>query len=180
MASPAERKFEVLVVNQIASAGLKRLPAERYNVVDKASSPDVILVRSRDLHSFAFGPELRAVGRAGAGVNNIPVAELSGRGIPVFNAVSRRRTDLQSLARILARAALIARRGPGHNDSRSSACHPPRCPRPCATIRLWGVPTLATAIDDQCGRSFITSSVSARTKVMLFETMSGIAFVTTP
>jgi D-3-phosphoglycerate dehydrogenase len=86
MVERGARKFEVLVLNQVSAAGLKRFPAERYAVVKEAAAPDVVLVRSQDLHSFAFGNKLQAVGRAGAGVNNIPVAELSRRGVPVFNA----------------------------------------------------------------------------------------------
>ena len=82
----AAKKFEVLVLNQIAAAGLRRLPAERFAVVKESKDPDVILVRSHDLHAHAFGANLKAVGRAGAGVNNIPVAKLSQRGVPVFNA----------------------------------------------------------------------------------------------
>src|SRR4249920_1303442 len=80
------KKCEVLVINNIAQVGLKRFPAERYAVVKESKDPWAILVRSQDLHKFDFGPSLRAVGRAGAGVNNIPVAALSQRGIPVFNA----------------------------------------------------------------------------------------------
>lgn len=86
MAKPVERKTEVLVLNQIARIGLKRLPAERYSIVTEAKAPDVVLVRSQELHGMAFGANLKAVGRAGAGVNNIPVAELSRQGVPVFNA----------------------------------------------------------------------------------------------
>jgi len=82
----AAKKFEVLVLNPIAAAGLRRLPAERFAVVKESKDPDVILVRSHDLHAHAFGAHLKAVGRAGAGVNNIPVAKLSQRGVPVFNA----------------------------------------------------------------------------------------------
>jgi D-3-phosphoglycerate dehydrogenase len=82
----ARKKTEVLVLNQIAHAGLKRLPPERYALVKEAKSPDVILVRSQDLHGASFAPNLKAVGRAGAGVNNIPVATLSRTGVPVFNA----------------------------------------------------------------------------------------------
>jgi D-3-phosphoglycerate dehydrogenase len=81
-----QKKLEVLVLNPIAHAGLKRLPAERYAVVKEARNPDVILVRSQEMHGMKFGEGLKAVGRAGAGVNNIPVAELSARGVPVFNA----------------------------------------------------------------------------------------------
>ena len=82
----AGRKLEVLVLNPIAQVGLKRLPAERYEVVKESKSPDVILVRSQDMHGMSFAANLKAVGRAGAGVNNIPVAELSKRGVSVFNA----------------------------------------------------------------------------------------------
>src|ERR671930_493674 len=82
----AKKKCEILVINQIAQVGLKRFPAERYAVVKESKDPWAILVRSQDLHKYEFGPSLRAVGRAGAGVNNIPVPALSKRGIPVFNA----------------------------------------------------------------------------------------------
>ena len=82
----AGRKLEVLTLNPIAQVGLERLPAERYDVVKDSRSPDVILVRSHDMHGMKFADNLKAVGRAGAGVNNIPVAELSKRGVPVFNA----------------------------------------------------------------------------------------------
>ena len=81
-----DKKCEVLVLNNVAQVGLKRFPAERYSVVKDSKDPWAILVRSADLHKHEFGPSLRAVGRAGAGVNNIPVAALSRRGIPVFNA----------------------------------------------------------------------------------------------
>ena len=80
------KKCEVLVLNNVAQVGLKRFPAERYAVVKESKDPWAILVRSADLHKHEFGPSLRAVGRAGAGTNNIPVAALSKRGIPVFNA----------------------------------------------------------------------------------------------
>jgi len=79
-------KCEVLVLNAIAQVGLARLPAERYAIVKDSSAPDAILVRSQEMHGMRFGANLKAVGRAGAGVNNIPVAELSKLGVPVFNA----------------------------------------------------------------------------------------------
>jgi D-3-phosphoglycerate dehydrogenase len=82
----AKRKLEVLILNPIAQVGLKRLPGERFSVVKEAKAPDVILVRSQDMHGMSFGPQLKAVGRAGAGVNNIPVGALSRLGVPVFNA----------------------------------------------------------------------------------------------
>jgi len=86
MPKSVEKKIEVLVLNQIAQVGLKRLPPERYAIVKEAKAPDAVLVRSQDLHGMNFGPNVKAVGRAGAGVNNIPVAEFSKAGVPVFNA----------------------------------------------------------------------------------------------
>jgi D-3-phosphoglycerate dehydrogenase len=80
------RKLEVLVLNPIAQVGLQRLPQERFAVLKEAKAPDVILVRSHDMHGMKFDANLKAVGRAGAGVNNIPVPELSKMGVPVFNA----------------------------------------------------------------------------------------------
>ena len=76
----AGKKLEVLVLNPIAQVGLKRLPPERFEVVKESRAPDVILVRSADMHGMKFDARLKAVGRAGAGVNNIPVAALSKRG----------------------------------------------------------------------------------------------------
>src|SRR5512134_3118505 len=81
----ARKKCEILVINNVAQVGLKRFPAEIYSVVKESKDPWAILVRSQDLHQFEFGPSLRAVGRAGAGVTNIPVGALCKRGIPEFN-----------------------------------------------------------------------------------------------
>jgi len=78
--------FRILTLNSIASVGLKRLPAERYSVGGRIDNPDAILVRSHDMHAMELGPAVRAIGRAGAGTNNIPVPKMSLRGVPVFNA----------------------------------------------------------------------------------------------
>jgi len=107
MAKARERKCEILVINNIAQVGLKRFPAERYSVVKESKDPWAILVRSQDLHGFDFGPSLRAVGRAGAGVNNIPVAALSRRGIPVFNAPGANANAVKEL--VLAGMLIAAR-----------------------------------------------------------------------
>lgn len=101
------RKCEILVLNQIAQVGLKRFPAERYSIVKEARDPDAILVRSADLHKHAFGPGLKAIGRAGAGVNNIPVAALSKRGVPVFNAPGANANAVKEL--VLAGMLMAAR-----------------------------------------------------------------------
>jgi D-3-phosphoglycerate dehydrogenase len=81
----AER-YEILVLNQISPIGLKRFPAEAYSVTKDAVRPDAILVRSADMHAVAIAESVKAIGRAGAGTNNIPVPALSKRGVPVFNA----------------------------------------------------------------------------------------------
>jgi len=78
--------FKVLTLNNIAKVGLSRLPAGQYHVGNDVKDPDAILVRSANMHSTEIPRSLKAVGRAGAGVNNIPVAKMSERGIPVFNA----------------------------------------------------------------------------------------------
>jgi D-3-phosphoglycerate dehydrogenase / 2-oxoglutarate reductase len=78
--------YRIQTLNNISARGLERLPRERYEVASALSNPDAILVRSADMHSFDVPSTVVAVARAGAGTNNIPVARLSKRGIPVFNA----------------------------------------------------------------------------------------------
>jgi len=110
----AARKTEILVLNQVSHVGLKRLPPERYSIVKEAKSPDAIIVRSQDLHGHAFGANLKAVARAGAGVNNIPVAALSARGVPVFNAPGANANAVKEL--VLAGMLLAARNLKGALD----------------------------------------------------------------
>jgi D-3-phosphoglycerate dehydrogenase len=78
--------FKILTLNNISVRGLDRLPRERYEVASEIGHPDAIMVRSADMHEMEIAPSVLAVARAGAGTNNIPVAKLSKRGIPVFNA----------------------------------------------------------------------------------------------
>jgi len=78
--------YQILTLNNISPLGLERLPGGRYRVGNDIKNPDAILVRSAKMHEMEIAANLKAVGRAGAGVNNIPVAKMSGRGIPVFNA----------------------------------------------------------------------------------------------
>lgn len=77
--------FKVLVLNNIARVGLDRLPADRFAASKDVTDPHAILLRSADLHAAPLPDSLEAIGRAGAGVNNIPVPVLSARGVPVFN-----------------------------------------------------------------------------------------------
>ena len=79
-------KHRVAVFNNIAARGLERFPHARYIVGKGLSSPDAILVRSHVLAPADIPASVKAIGRAGAGVNNIPVEHLSQRGVPVFNA----------------------------------------------------------------------------------------------
>lgn len=77
--------FKVLTLNQISVLGLERLPRDRYEIASEFSNPDAILLRSHKLQAEDIGDSIKAIARAGAGVNNIPVAFCSERGIPVFN-----------------------------------------------------------------------------------------------
>ncbi len=79
-------KHQILTLNHISSQGLHRFPTARYSVGKSVEHPDAILVRSHDMHSMLIPTSVKAIGRAGAGTNNIPVAEMSRRGAPVFNA----------------------------------------------------------------------------------------------
>jgi D-3-phosphoglycerate dehydrogenase len=90
--------FKVLTLNNIAAAGLERLPIDRYEVGTEISEPDAVLLRSYDMHSMDIPDSVAAIGRAGAGVNNIPVDVLSARGIPVFNAPGANANAVKELA----------------------------------------------------------------------------------
>jgi D-3-phosphoglycerate dehydrogenase / 2-oxoglutarate reductase len=78
--------YKVLTLNNISVRGLERLPRDQYEVASEIGHPDAILLRSADMHSMEIPPSVLAVARAGAGTNNVPVAALSRRGVPVFNA----------------------------------------------------------------------------------------------
>ena len=78
--------FQVLTLNRISPAGLKRLPPGRYLVGDKIAQPDAIMVRSHNMLEMEIPSSVVAIARAGAGTNNVPVAKMSERGVPVFIA----------------------------------------------------------------------------------------------
>lgn len=79
------RTRKILTLNAISARGLARLP-QSYIVGGDVAEPDAILVRSANMHAMDIPESVRAIGRAGAGTNNIPVKKLSERGVPVFNA----------------------------------------------------------------------------------------------
>jgi len=102
--------IRVLVLNQISESGLARLPAPAYVVGSGIEGPDAILLRSADLHATTIPKSVRAIARAGAGTNNIPVAQMSARGVPVFNAPGANANAVKEL--VLAGMLLAARNLP--------------------------------------------------------------------
>jgi D-3-phosphoglycerate dehydrogenase / 2-oxoglutarate reductase len=78
--------YKILTLNNIAVAGLRHFPRQRYEVASEIAHPDAVMVRSYQMHDMDIPESVVAVGRAGAGTNNIPVDVLSKRGVPVFNA----------------------------------------------------------------------------------------------
>lgn len=99
--------FRILTLNSISAKGLERLPRDRYEVASGIANPDAILVRSADMHAMEIPASVIAVGRAGAGTNNIPVAGLTQRGVPVFNAPGANANAVKEL--VLAGLFLAAR-----------------------------------------------------------------------
>ncbi|MDH3888884.1 MAG: 3-phosphoglycerate dehydrogenase, partial [Gammaproteobacteria bacterium] len=78
--------FKILTLNNISPVGLERLSRESYEVASEIQHPDAILLRSFKMHDMEMPATVKAIGRAGSGVNNIPVERMSQAGIPVFNA----------------------------------------------------------------------------------------------
>lgn len=99
--------FRIQTLNQISVRGLERLPRDRYEVASSISDPHAILLRSADMHAMTIAPGVLAVARAGAGTNNVPVAMLSKRGVPVFNAPGANANAVKEL--VIAGLLLAAR-----------------------------------------------------------------------
>lgn len=78
--------YKILTLNNIAVEGLRRLPRERYEVASEIAHPDAVLLRSHNMHDMEIPDTVAAIGRAGAGTNNIPCDKMAARGVPVFNA----------------------------------------------------------------------------------------------
>jgi D-3-phosphoglycerate dehydrogenase / 2-oxoglutarate reductase len=102
--------FKIQTLNSIAVAGLDRLPRDRYEVASEIGHPDGILLRSFKMHDMQIPDSLLAVGRAGAGTNNIPVAKLSKMGVPVFNTPGANANAVKEL--VLAGLLMAARNLP--------------------------------------------------------------------
>ncbi|KOR32441.1 3-phosphoglycerate dehydrogenase [Achromatium sp. WMS3] len=99
--------YKILTLNNIAVAGLERLPRDSYEISSEIVHPDAILVRSFNMHEIDIPKTVKAIGRAGAGVNNIPVDQLTARGIPVFNAPGANANAVKEL--VLAGLLIAAR-----------------------------------------------------------------------
>lgn len=102
-----DRKFRIQTLNNIAKVGLERFPRDGYELGDDFENPDALMLRSANIHDIEIPGSLIAVGRAGAGVNNIPVDRMSARGIPVFNAPGANANAVKEL--VLAGMLLAAR-----------------------------------------------------------------------
>jgi D-3-phosphoglycerate dehydrogenase len=105
--SETNHNFRILTLNSISGVGLKRLPSRQYAHGTQVQNPDAILVRSHDMHAMDIPASVRAIGRAGAGVNNIPVEKMSRRGVPVFNAPGANANAVKEL--VIAGVLLAAR-----------------------------------------------------------------------
>jgi D-3-phosphoglycerate dehydrogenase len=78
--------FKIQTLNNISVVGLEKLPKDSYETASELNNPDAILVRSAKMHDMEIESNLKAVGRAGAGVNNIPLDKMNEKGVVVFNA----------------------------------------------------------------------------------------------
>lgn len=78
--------YKIQTLNNISVVGLDRFPRDRYEIASEMANPDAVLVRSAKMHDMKLAQSVKAIGRAGAGVNNIPVDAMTAAGIPVFNA----------------------------------------------------------------------------------------------
>jgi D-3-phosphoglycerate dehydrogenase len=100
--------YKIKTLNNISPKGLERFPVARFNLGAEIDDPDAILVRSHPLNIDDITPSLRAVGRAGAGVNNIPVTDYTSRGVVVFNTPGANANAVKEL--VLA-GLLLSQRG---------------------------------------------------------------------
>ena len=99
--------YKILTLNNISEKGLVRLPEDDYQISDNEASPDAIILRSFKMHDMDIPSSLKAVGRAGAGVNNIPLDKMSAAGVPVFNAPGANANAVKEL--VIASLFLAAR-----------------------------------------------------------------------
>ena len=90
--------YEVLTLNKIAKCGLDMLDTDVFTVTDNTDNPDAVILRSFSMHEMELPKSLKAIARAGAGVNNIPIDKCSERGIVVFNTPGANANAVAELA----------------------------------------------------------------------------------
>ncbi|MDC7221190.1 MAG: 3-phosphoglycerate dehydrogenase family protein [Spirochaetales bacterium] len=89
--------YSIQTLNKISAKGLDRMDRENYEIASELTQPDAILVRSMKLHDMDFPASVKAIGRAGAGVNNIPLDKCSEKGIVVFNTPGANANSVKEL-----------------------------------------------------------------------------------
>ena len=102
-----QKMYKIQTLNNISVVGLDRFPRGDYEIASEISNPDAILVRSAKMHDMTLPASVQAIGRAGAGVNNIPVDAMTKAGIPVFNAPGANANAVKEL--VLAGMLMAAR-----------------------------------------------------------------------
>ena len=105
------KTFKILTLNKISTVGLNRLPAANYIVGSDIAEPDAVLVRSHNMLEMNIPASVKAIARAGAGTNNVPVKKMNARGVPVFNAAGANANAVKELViagMLLASRNLIA------------------------------------------------------------------------
>lgn len=98
---------KILTLNNISVAGLDRLPRDSFEIASEITHPDAILLRSFKMHDMEIPKTVKAIGRAGAGVNNIPVERMTEQGVAVFNAPGANSNAVKEL--VLAGMLMAAR-----------------------------------------------------------------------
>ena len=78
--------FKVLQLNSISEEGVKAFSSDKYHIGTSVDNPDAIILRSYDMHEMSISKSLKCIGRAGSGINNIPIQKMANHAIPVFNA----------------------------------------------------------------------------------------------
>lgn len=99
--------YKIQTLNQISASGLNEFPHELYEIASEINKPHAILVRSQSMHDIVIPDSVIAIGRAGAGVNNIPVDSMTKRGIPVFNTPGANANAVREL--VIAGMLLVSR-----------------------------------------------------------------------
>ncbi len=100
--------FKIQTLNKISTVGIEIFPRDNYEIASEIVHPDAVLVRSADMHEMQFAESLKAIARAGAGVNNIPVDKCSEKGVVVMNTPGANANSVKEL--VIAALLMSSRR----------------------------------------------------------------------